>query len=429
MDSEPGLKSLGFDFLFCLVIAASLILSYLLDHHNRVHGVKGCRKLGLTSRSNLADEHDELYSHALLPGNKNIDSSPSWRVKSLWIYPVKSCRGVELGCGTVVSTGMQYDRLFSFATDAKNAEQRFKFVTQRQYSKLALVETEIWLPDPASPDYDLNQPFIKSNGALVVRFPCVEGYRGILSKILIACGRKGLNRSFQIPLNPTSEQIQQNGYEAEKMTIWKDSPECLKIASTDAKTPTPIFEELKRLVGIPNSLALFRVSQQPNREVYRCAPSKAQLGYQSVVHFQDAYPLHLLNLASVHDVAKHVQQDSSSSNPPPRLSARRFRPNILITGPAAFDEDGWKKIRIGASEYFVCCRTMRCRLPNVDPATGIAHKVEPDRTLKSYRRIDPGDRNNACLGMQMVPAAEHCTIKIGDAVEVLETGEHCYVKQ
>lgn len=47
-------------------------------------------------------------------------------------------------------------------------------------------------------------------------------------------------------------------------------------------------------------------------------------------------------------------------------------------------------------------QTVRCRLPNVD----IRHPVDPEKTLKSFRCIDAGDRNNACLGMQLVPAVE-----------------------
>jgi len=49
--------------------------------------------------------------------------------------------------------------------------------------------------------------------------------------------------------------------------------------------------------------------------------------------------------------------------------------------------------------------------------------------LKAIRRIDEGDPKNACLGMQMVPAIEASRIAVGDAITVLETGEHFYIKQ
>jgi uncharacterized protein YcbX len=106
----------------------------------------------------------------------------------------------------------------------------------------------------------------------------------------------------------------------------------------------------------------------------------------------------MINLASVHDVMRVVGTDG------PKLSALRFRPNFIISGPAAYAEDEWKRIRIGSSEYYVSCRTMRCKLPNVDPETGIKHPVEPDKTMRSFRRIDDGDPQHAALGVQMVPA-------------------------
>ncbi|KAL9117211.1 MAG: hypothetical protein Q9187_006258 [Circinaria calcarea] len=171
------------------------------------------------------------------------------------------------------------------------------------------------------------------------------------------------------------------------------------------------------------TLALFRVDPKHYRTVLRCAPRKEQLGYQPVTGFTDAYPLHILNLASVQDVACRLPEGT------PRLSALQFRANIVITGPRAYAEDDWKRIRIGSYEYYVSCRTARCRLPNTDQITGLKHQTEPDRTLKSFRCIDKGAGKDACMGMQMVPASEESHIEVGDQIEVLETGEHFYIKQ
>lgn len=52
---------------------------------------------------------------------------------------------------------------------------------------------------------------------------------------------------------------------------------------------------------------------------------------------------------------------------------------------------------------------------------------EPDKTLRSYRNIDKGSPNNACLGMQLVPADQNSTLKVGDRLVVHETGEHLYL--
>ena len=394
---------------------------------------EACRKLGLRGPSNLADEHDERYKGAVA-GQHN--GAVSWKVKSLWIYPVKSCRGIELESGTVVGTGMEYDRQFCFAqlsskfpvsanTPQEEKEKHtWKFMTQRSLSAMATIKTEVWVPDPSLPTYSDHHPNIQSGGVLLIKFPHIQSEEGIVGKFkdLLASVSGQPERVVHIPLNPTQAQIIEKDYVVDSMEIWKDKPRSLMIASTEKDVPW--IQELRSYLGITNHMALFRVSKNDEpREVYRCAPRKEELGYQSTVGFQDAYPLHIMNLASVRDVGSRLQHDA------PPLSARNFRPNIIITGGVAYEEDSWKRTKIGNYEYHVSCRTVRCLLPNVHPLTGKKHGSEPNRTLKEFRRIDAGDPLNACLGMQMVPALVGSKIQVGDEVTVLETGEHVYIRQ
>ncbi len=403
-----------------------------LSLHSRQDEPKGCRRLGLSGKSYLADEHDERYN-STVAGQHN--GATIWRVKSLWVYPVKSCRGVELETGTVMGTGMEYDRQFSFAQlsskfpvsantpQEEKAKHTWKFMTQRSLPPMATIKTEVWVPDPSSPTYSESHPNIRSGGVLVIKFPYIRSEEGFVGKIkeILALVSGQPEREVHLPFNPTPDQIAQNGYAVDDMEIWNDKPRSLVIASTEKDDTW--MQELRSYIGITNHLALFRVSkdEQP-REVYRCAPRKEELGYQPTVGFQDAYPLHILNLASVRDVGSQLQKNA------PPLSARNFRPNIVITGGGAYDEDSWKRIKIGGYEYYVSCRTVRCLLPNVNPITGKRHGSEPNRTLKAFRCIDAGDPKNACLGMQMVPALEESKIEVGDEIQVLETGEHLYIR-
>ena len=416
----------------CFLPAIALGLYYLLDERSRQSEPAGCRKLGLRIKSHLADQHEERY---LGTKEDQQNGAATWRVKSLWIYPIKSCRGVELNRGTVIGTGMEYDRQFCFAqlsskfpfsldaSQTAKADHKWKFITQRSIAAMALIKTEVWLPDPSSQTYSTKHPNVQSDGVLVIKFPKLNSNISPWGRFvgLLASMGGTPEHSTQIPFNPTTEQIRNHGYSTEKMEIWKDSPESLILASTE--NPDPWIQDLRSYLGITNHLALFRVSKEDSREVFRCAPRKEELGYQSRVGFQDAYPLHILNLASVHDVGRKLATGA------PPLGALNFRPNIVITGGEPYAEDSWKRIRIGEYEYYVACRTVRCLLPNVNPATGVRHGNEPNKTLKTYRRIDEGDPKNACLGMQMVPASEHSEIKVGNEIEVLETGGHYYIKQ
>lgn len=397
-----------------LLIAHELWLWYIEDSQPW-----GCRKLGRKGNSNFEDEEDdEKYASGADPD--------AWRIKALQIHPIKSCSAVELDSADVEATGLRYDRQFAFAEwvtpqkpkDAPEDERasRWEFRTLRTvgFERFTLVKPEVWVPDPAVPpskheDYVDN---MASRGVLIVRYPRLN--MSHLETLAVRIGLLSPSRSFRMPLFPPKGHT----YQSETVKIWKDSPKWLNYGRH-------LPDDFKAFIGARNPITLFRADTSSFRQVFRCAPRKEDLGYQPLVGFADAYPLHLINLASVRDLAAkpNVQKEL------PTFTARRFRPNFLITGPSAYDEDDWKRVRIGDKEYHCACHTVRCLLPNVDPETGNRNKNEPNHTLRSYRIIDPGDSQHACLGLQLVPALQQGTIKVGDKIEVLERGEHFYLKQ
>lgn len=107
----------------------------------------------------------------------------------------------------------------------------------------------------------------------------------------------------------------------------------------------------------------------------------------------------------------------------PRLSAAQFRANLIITGPEAFHEDSWRKIKIGYYEYDVSYRTTRSKLNNTTE-----QQSEPDQSLRSFRNIDAG-QNIESLGMQMLPLAKESAVRVGDEITVLEVGADCFIQQ
>ena len=372
----------------------------------------------LKSYKMLGRPHESRPEHNSHLQRASLDergAATTWKVEGLWIYPIKSCRGVELQKGTVTGNGFQYDRQFAFARYQKTSKpselERWEwvFVTQRSVPRMATIRTEIWLPDLSTISEANYHSSLQNEGVLVIKYDGGKGRR---------------EKTVHLPFSPGQEQIRQQGYEMKKMTIWRDSPDALMMASTvsGASSHALWIERIRTHLGLTAQLALFRFHDPSARQLFRNAPRQGQLGYQPSVSFQDAYPLHIINVASVEDVAKRF--DGGETN----LSFRNFRPNIVVSGGQAYSEDAWKYIRIGDAEYHVSCRTMRCLLPNVDPISG-HRREEPNKTLKSFRRIDEGDPTNACLGMQMVPAArDKRRIKVGDSVVILEEGDHKYVK-
>jgi hypothetical protein len=282
-------------FTFCVAPILALIIFQSLYTRNQRRAPRGCRKLGLRIPSHLSDEFSSSYSQ----GTAVPTSSNKWRVKSLWIYPIKSCRGIELNRSSFDATGMSYDRQFMFAQlrspfpvaldtpDDEKAAHVWEFITQRQFPMLARVRTELWVPDPSVPGYTTTSPEVCSGGVIVLHFPFTpDGWRGLLA-IAGAALRGGVpERTVRIPFNPTAAMIKEKGFKMDEVRIWKDT-----VTALNMKMVVP--DELKYFLGICNPFTLFRVDRENMRKVFRCAPKKDDLGWQPSTGFQDS--VHLSN--------------------------------------------------------------------------------------------------------------------------------------
>lgn len=59
------------------------------------------------------------------------------KVTAVWIYPIKSCRGISLPAAAVTAKGFAWDREFMWV------DENGKFITQRQYPDLARVRVQL----------------------------------------------------------------------------------------------------------------------------------------------------------------------------------------------------------------------------------------------------------------------------------------------
>lgn len=277
----------------CLPPILLVVLFEVEASRLRAEEPKGCRKLGLKIESNLLNEFDKKFSEGR-PASTEETSAEWWRIKSMWIYPVKSCKGVELNRSSILSTGMEFDRQFTFAqlqspfpVNANTPEKekmahKWHFITQRQYPLLARVRTEMWVPDQSVDSYTPHGADVESGGVIVMSFPHQQpGWRGTVANWGAWVKGTVPEKHFRVPFDPTPAQIETAGYVYEDMTIWKDTVSALNLE-------IDIPEELRYYLGISNKLGLFRVDNSKLREVHRCAPKKEELGWQPVTGFQDA---------------------------------------------------------------------------------------------------------------------------------------------
>ena len=121
----------------------------------------------------------------------------------------------------------------------------------------------------------------------------------------------------------------------------------------------------------------------------------------------------------------------------------RFRPNIVVRGHKAWDEDSWKTLGIitkpssgSLGKVFgrdritldITQRCARCQVPNVDTETAEKNQRQPWDTLMKYRRIDEGIKFKPCFGMLCVPRGAGGEVKVGMKMEVKEvTDKHRYI--
>jgi hypothetical protein len=124
-----------------------------------------------------------------------------------------------------------------------------------------------------------------------------------------------------------------------------------------------------------------------------------------IVSFADAFPLLLISQSSLDDL------NSRLAKPVPM---NRFRPNIVVKDCSPFDEDNWKKIKIGGMVLRLAKSCSRCITTTVDQETGIQGK-EPLATLSQYRKVD----GEVHFGQNVIPENSGM-LRIGDSVEIIE---------
>lgn len=101
-----------------------------------------------------------------------------------------------------------------------------------------------------------------------------------------------------------------------------------------------------------------------------------------------------------------------------KVGALQYRPNFLVKGAPAWDEDNWKWMKIGETVFKNVQPCIRCVFTNVDPATGVRNsQMEPLKTLKSYRAFKEV-ATGPVFGIHLGVRGKEGKVKLGDDVYV-----------
>jgi uncharacterized protein YcbX len=118
----------------------------------------------------------------------------------------------------------------------------------------------------------------------------------------------------------------------------------------------------------------------------------------SQTRFADGYPLLLIGQSSLDDLNGRLRAAGRST-----LPMDRFRPNLVVDGLEAFEEDYLASLSTGAAEIRPVKPCARCPIPSIDQATGIPGP-DPMDILQTYR-ANPRMDGAVCMGMNCIVSA------------------------
>jgi uncharacterized protein YcbX len=174
-------------------------------------------------------------------------------------------------------------------------------------------------------------------------------------------GADGL--TLDAPGMPTLNVPRAQGGRSRPVTVWKFDGRGIDCGAEAAAWAT-------QFLGTELSLVSFDVSQPRV-----CSPEWTQ-GITSVTEFADGYPILVISRASLADL---------NSRLPKALPMERFRPNVVIDGVAAYEEDRIHELRVNGATLRLVKPCARCSITTTDQQAGAVDGVEPLRTLKEFR--------------------------------------------
>ncbi|MGJ8739098.1 MOSC domain-containing protein, partial [Zobellia laminariae] len=125
--------------------------------------------------------------------------------------------------------------------------------------------------------------------------------------------------------------------------------------------------------------------------------------------YADSSPVHLINLKTLQYLNTNLKE---------KVTSRHFRPNIVVDGNEAFEEDSWALIEINGIRFRLQEKTQRCIFTTIDPNT--FRKSEELQPLSSIAAIRAKSLQRPTFGIGLVPN-ENGIIAVEDKIKVIET--------
>ena len=248
-------------------------------------------------------------------------------VSQLWVYPVKSCAGVMVQEATLTDMGLLHDRCW-MVVDAHG-----EMVSQRDVPQMALIQPSLRLSD------------------VVLRAP------GMLA--------------LHLALFEVQEPV--------KVQLWGHIMPAFDMGDVASQWFTDFLGQTPEGKALgPLRLARF------DPDHVRLSSTQWTGTVAAKNQFSDGYPYLVCSQASMDDLNARLATQGHGA-----VDLRRFRPNIVLSGIAAHDEDHLRSLSWQAEDGQVVLQPVkpcsRCPMPNVDPDTAAVNPLLSD-VLQSYRQ-------------------------------------------
>ncbi|MRV73014.1 MOSC domain-containing protein [Duganella sp. FT92W] len=276
-------------------------------------------------------------------------------LSEITLYPIKSCAGMALRSATVTRAGLMTEQIYD--REWVVVDENGNAMTQREHPRMALIV-----------------PKLKAD-TLELRAP----------------GMLRLEIELGLPDPELAPTLQ--------VRVWDDT-----VLAYDCDATTAAW--FSSFLGVPCRLARFHAN------AHRAVSTKWTNGVEATTLFSDGYPILVAGSASLEDVNGKL---AAAGRAP--LPMNRFRPNIVIAGVEAFEEDYAESLRIGDVLLKPVKPCPRCPMPSVDQATG---EVGPDPldVMQAYRAKEEVD-GAICFGMNaIVLEGDGQRLQVGQEIEV-----------
>lgn len=125
--------------------------------------------------------------------------------------------------------------------------------------------------------------------------------------------------------------------------------------------------------------------------------------------FADSAPVHLINSKTLQYLNTSLKEN---------VTSRHFRPNIVVDGNEAFEEDFWALIEINGFRFRLQEKTHRCIFTTINPNTYRKNsELQPLATIAAIRAKSSA---RPTFGIDLVPNGNG-SISIGDTIKIIET--------